>query len=90
MPGHDLIVMGGSAGGIEALRTIVTLADGEPMQRVLPAEPSGLPRIDLTGLPAGARESEALRLAAEEGGAVPVAIRPADAALRPRRRRAER
>jgi len=53
----------------EALRTIVTLADGEPVQRVLPAEPSGLPRIDLTALPAGARESEALRLAAEEAGA---------------------
>ncbi|HEX2190345.1 MAG TPA: amino acid adenylation domain-containing protein, partial [Longimicrobiaceae bacterium] len=51
--------------------------DGEPVQVVLPAGPRPLPAVDLRGLPAGAREREARRLAAGD------ARRPFDLARGP-------
>ncbi|HEX7242294.1 MAG TPA: amino acid adenylation domain-containing protein, partial [Longimicrobiaceae bacterium] len=50
----------------EALRTTFDEAGGEPVQVVHPAGPLPLPVADLAGLPAAAREAEALRVAAEE------------------------
>ncbi|HEY3570035.1 MAG TPA: amino acid adenylation domain-containing protein, partial [Thermoanaerobaculia bacterium] len=46
----------------EALRTVYVTVEGQPRQRVLPFTPSGVPLIDLSGLPAGPRTVEAERL----------------------------
>ncbi|HYH80140.1 MAG TPA: amino acid adenylation domain-containing protein, partial [Longimicrobium sp.] len=51
----------------EVLRTRFEEVDGEPVQCVLPALRLELPVIGLEHLPEAARESEALRLAAEQG-----------------------
>ncbi len=50
----------------ESLRTVFALADGEPVQRVEPPRPVPLGAMDLSGLPAAARERRMRRLAAEE------------------------
>ncbi|MEO6196029.1 MAG: amino acid adenylation domain-containing protein, partial [Thermoanaerobaculia bacterium] len=50
----------------EALRTVFVAEGGEPSQRVLPASPFPLPVVDLSGLPATARQAEMLRLEAAE------------------------
>jgi amino acid adenylation domain-containing protein len=50
----------------EALRTVFPTWEGEPYQEVRPAGPAALPLVDLAGLPASARESEAARLAADD------------------------
>jgi amino acid adenylation domain-containing protein len=50
----------------EALRTTFGSRDGQPFQRIAEPGRPALPRIDLTALPAGPRETEALRLAAED------------------------
>ncbi|MET0400647.1 MAG: amino acid adenylation domain-containing protein, partial [Longimicrobiaceae bacterium] len=50
----------------ESLRTVFAATAGEPVQVVLPPGPARLPVADLSGLPGGAREAEARRLAAEE------------------------
>ncbi|WP_281313837.1 non-ribosomal peptide synthetase/type I polyketide synthase [Polyangium sp. y55x31] len=47
----------------EAWRTVFTVSDGQPMQRILPPRPFLLPILDLTILPPEEREAEALRLA---------------------------
>src|SRR6185312_7388989 len=60
----------------EALRTVFPVRDGEPFQRVEPAK-GPLPRIDLSALPAGLRETEVERQAAAE------AARPFDLARGP-------
>jgi amino acid adenylation domain-containing protein/non-ribosomal peptide synthase protein (TIGR01720 family) len=49
----------------ESLRTCFGIAGGEPVQRVLPLDALPFEVLDLTGLPAGAGEAEALRLVAE-------------------------
>jgi amino acid adenylation domain-containing protein len=54
----------------EVLRTTFGLVAGRPVQTVSPAGPFPLPRVDLDGLPAGAAEREARRLA-EEDAALP-------------------
>ncbi|HET7231280.1 MAG TPA: amino acid adenylation domain-containing protein, partial [Longimicrobium sp.] len=56
----------------EALRTTFAERDGVPVQVIHPPAPVELPVVDLGGLPAAAREPEALRLAGEE------AVRPFD------------
>ncbi len=61
----------------EVLRTRFEQAGGEPVQRILPAGGRDLPLADLAGLPEGAREAEAHRLAAAE------AVRPFDLARGP-------
>ncbi|PYS97072.1 MAG: hypothetical protein DMF50_02030, partial [Acidobacteria bacterium] len=53
----------------EVLRTVFPLEDGEPVQAVGPAATVSLPRVDLGVLPRPERETEALRLAAEEARA---------------------
>jgi non-ribosomal peptide synthetase component F len=50
----------------DVLRTTFILAGDEPAQVVAPAVPFSLPEVDLVGVPAEAREAEALRLATEE------------------------
>ncbi|HVS00394.1 MAG TPA: amino acid adenylation domain-containing protein [Thermoanaerobaculia bacterium] len=50
----------------EALRTVFTSVDGEPVQVVLPFTPPALPVIDLSVLPETERRAEADRLAAAE------------------------
>ncbi|HEX7239936.1 MAG TPA: amino acid adenylation domain-containing protein, partial [Longimicrobiaceae bacterium] len=50
----------------EALRTTFDEAGGEPVQVVHPAVPAPLPAAELSGLPAAAREAEAMRLLADE------------------------
>ena len=50
----------------EALRTNVGRLDDEPVQIVRPAEPFSLPVTDLSRLPQGERQSQALRVANEE------------------------
>ncbi len=42
----------------EVLRTVFHEVDGTPVQAVLPGRPLSLPLVDLSGLAAGARESE--------------------------------
>jgi amino acid adenylation domain-containing protein len=54
----------------EALRTVFDSVDGEPQQRVLPAEPVPLPVTDLTGLPRAERDERA-RLAARADAQAP-------------------
>ncbi|MEW5928183.1 MAG: non-ribosomal peptide synthase/polyketide synthase, partial [Gemmatimonadota bacterium] len=56
----------------EPLRTTLAERGGGPVQVVHPPAPVPLPVLDLRGLPAGAREAEARRLAAAE------ALRPFD------------
>ncbi len=58
----------------EVLRTVFAERDGEPVQVVLAAACWELPAVDLAGLPAAAREREAVRLAGDE------AARPFDLA----------
>ncbi len=50
----------------EALRTVFAAPQGKPMQVIQPAEPFGLPVVDLSGLPETARETLTLALAGEE------------------------
>src|SRR5579859_4055681 len=50
----------------EAVRTVFTTIDEVPMQLVRAAAPVTLGRIDLSALPAAAREQQALQLAADE------------------------
>ncbi|HSF40688.1 MAG TPA: amino acid adenylation domain-containing protein [Thermoanaerobaculia bacterium] len=50
----------------EALRTTFRAVAGQPVQRIAPPAPFGLPIVDLSALAAGAREREAGRLTAEE------------------------
>jgi amino acid adenylation domain-containing protein len=61
----------------EALRTVFPEHEGSPLAVVLPELPLALPLVDLSGLPAERRESEALRLAAGD------ARRPFDLARGP-------
>ncbi len=64
----------------QVLRTVFSAeggADGEPLQVVLPPRTPELPQVDLTALPAGARQAEERRLAATE------AARPFDLARGP-------
>ena len=49
----------------EALRTVFSVSDGEPMQVILPTLAVPLETADLRDLPAEAREAEVTRLAAE-------------------------
>ncbi|WP_095988189.1 non-ribosomal peptide synthase/polyketide synthase [Cystobacter fuscus] len=49
-----------------ALRTCIEVGGDGPVQRVLPERPLPLARVDLTALPATAREAELLRRAGEE------------------------
>ncbi|HEX7182278.1 MAG TPA: amino acid adenylation domain-containing protein [Thermoanaerobaculia bacterium] len=53
----------------EALRTSFTVVDGQPAQRIMPAQgdPMALPVVDLSGLCAARREVELLRLGADDG-----------------------
>ncbi len=50
----------------EALRTRFEVVAGSPVQRIEPAAPFALPRVDLRGLPPAEREAETERLAARE------------------------
>ena len=50
----------------EVLRTIFTVADGKPLQVITPTLTFKLPVIDLQALPETERETEVLRLAAQE------------------------
>ncbi|HVR97637.1 MAG TPA: amino acid adenylation domain-containing protein, partial [Thermoanaerobaculia bacterium] len=50
----------------EALRTTFAAFEGEPVQEIAPPYEPDLPVLDLTSLPAVARETEALRLVLEE------------------------
>jgi amino acid adenylation domain-containing protein len=50
-----------------SLRTVFDSVEGEARQIVLTDVPVEIPIIDLAGFPRGERESEALRLASEEG-----------------------
>jgi amino acid adenylation domain-containing protein len=61
----------------EVLRTVFALDGGEPVQVPLAAAAVALPRVDLTGLPAGRREAAAGRLLAAAAG------RPFDLAAGP-------
>jgi amino acid adenylation domain-containing protein len=49
----------------EALRTTFDAVDGEPLQIIGAPQPVSIPLVDLRNLPAGERESDAARLAAE-------------------------
>ncbi|MET0400160.1 MAG: amino acid adenylation domain-containing protein, partial [Longimicrobiaceae bacterium] len=52
----------------ESLRTVFGVADGHPVQTVLPAAPARIPVVELAGLPGEARERALRRLAAGEAG----------------------
>ncbi len=60
-----------------ALRTTFAVAAGRPVQMIVPPGPLALPLVDLSSLPASAREAEGLRLAGDE------ARRPFDLARGP-------
>ncbi len=70
----DVAALATAIGGVvrrhEALRTRFAETDGEPWQEVLSAPVKGpeLPLADLSGLPKGRREEEALRVARAESG----------------------
>jgi amino acid adenylation domain-containing protein len=51
----------------EALRTIFSNRDGQPMQIVLPSLEVVLPEIDLSSIPEQSREGEWIRVARDEG-----------------------
>jgi amino acid adenylation domain-containing protein/non-ribosomal peptide synthase protein (TIGR01720 family) len=52
----------------ESLRTVFGAGDdGQPFQEVRPPAPLSVPCVDLSALPASARQEEVARLAAEEG-----------------------
>ena len=61
----------------EAWRTVFVTEEGRPVQRVLPSLALDVPFDDLRGLPAEAREAEAVRLATAD------ALRPFDVARGP-------
>jgi amino acid adenylation domain-containing protein len=65
-------MLAGALNGItarhEALRTTFEVEDGEPVQVVRPHHPRRCPLADLSGLPAGRRETEARRALAAEAG----------------------
>jgi amino acid adenylation domain-containing protein len=61
----------------EALRTVLPVRDGEPVQEIRPAGPLPFPVVELAALAPERREAEAVRLAAEE------AARPFDLARGP-------
>ncbi|HEX8275252.1 MAG TPA: amino acid adenylation domain-containing protein, partial [Longimicrobiaceae bacterium] len=61
----------------ESLRTVFAATSGEPVQLVRPAAPVRVPVLDLSGLPAGARDAETRRQVADE------ARRPFDLARGP-------
>ncbi|HKH48755.1 MAG TPA: amino acid adenylation domain-containing protein, partial [Thermoanaerobaculia bacterium] len=61
----------------ETLRTVFAAPEGTPVQVIQPAQPFPLPVVDLSGLPAGAREALVLRLIREE------AARPFDLTREP-------
>ncbi|HEV7669747.1 MAG TPA: non-ribosomal peptide synthase/polyketide synthase [Thermoanaerobaculia bacterium] len=79
--GLDLPVLARVLGEIvrrhEVLRTVFRVADGEPVQVVLPAERVALPLVDLSGLTPENRQGAALWLAGRE------ATRPFDLARGP-------
>jgi amino acid adenylation domain-containing protein len=50
----------------EVMRSTIVLVDGEPVQRIAPAQPRELPVIDLRSLPEPNGETEAARLAVDE------------------------
>ncbi|HSF38614.1 MAG TPA: amino acid adenylation domain-containing protein [Thermoanaerobaculia bacterium] len=52
----------------EVLRTVFAAPEGSPVQVIQPAEPFGLPVVDLSGLPESAREALARTLTGEEAG----------------------
>ncbi|HEX8273555.1 MAG TPA: amino acid adenylation domain-containing protein, partial [Longimicrobiaceae bacterium] len=52
----------------EGLRTVFAVADGEPVQVIVPPGPVPLPVVELRGLAEADRERELRRLAQEEGG----------------------
>jgi amino acid adenylation domain-containing protein len=61
----------------QALRTMFSMKDNEPIQTVLPRLNLAVPLVDLTGLPDQVRDHEVLRLAVQE------AARPFDLAIGP-------
>jgi amino acid adenylation domain-containing protein len=77
----DVAALAGALSGLvrrhEALRTRFIEQDGEPWQVIAEPAPLPLPFVDLSGLPAAAREREALRLGSAE------ARRPFDLARGP-------
>jgi amino acid adenylation domain-containing protein len=61
----------------EAWRTTFPMIEGQPVQVVHPPSPITVPLVDLSGLPTGEREAEALRFATAD------AVRPFDLASGP-------
>ncbi len=69
----DAAALAASLGEVErrhgSLRTVFRAGESGPEQRVAPARPHRLPRVDLAGLPAAAREAELRRLVDREAAA---------------------
>ena len=69
----DVFALERAIGGVmerhESLRTVFALADGEPVQVVLPAAPFQLPVDDLSAVPREERAAEARRRIADEARA---------------------